>query len=163
MRYYPRSSLAGLSKQLMRYGRGRVRLLRKHPNTLSVRTFLPALFVASCGIGAITMWLSPTIAAAYILALAAYLLLIVAASIATSIYQRRAMFCAILPLVFVTIHTSAGTGLLLRMDLVIRKKSRVKMAVKSGACVEVQQAAMKSCEAIRIWNPAIAHSRSAQQ
>src|SRR5262249_2194741 len=33
--YYPRSCLTGLFRQMMRYGAGRVRLLRKHPETFS--------------------------------------------------------------------------------------------------------------------------------
>ena len=40
--YYPRTSLRGLWKQLVRYGRGRFRFVRKHPEALSVGQLLPA-------------------------------------------------------------------------------------------------------------------------
>jgi len=45
LRYFPRSSISGLFRQLYRYGRGRARLLRKHPRTFGPATVIPALFV----------------------------------------------------------------------------------------------------------------------
>src|SRR5262249_37322445 len=44
-RYVPRGSVRGLFRQMVRYGRGRVRLARKHSDTVSPRGFMPALFV----------------------------------------------------------------------------------------------------------------------
>ena len=44
--YFPRSSLRGLFHQMARYGRGRVRLLRKHPETFSPGGFIPAAWLA---------------------------------------------------------------------------------------------------------------------
>src|SRR6185503_17603933 len=78
--YRPRGTLRALFSQLLRYGRGRVRLLRKHPDTLTVRTLLPAFFLLGCAIGAVAMWFSPTIATFYQVTLAFYLLLVVAVS-----------------------------------------------------------------------------------
>src|SRR5262249_40411766 len=46
VRYFPRSRLRRLFHQMSRYGRGRVRLLRKHPETFSPGGFLPAAWVA---------------------------------------------------------------------------------------------------------------------
>ena len=40
--YQPRDTLSGLFKQLARYGRGRVRFVRKHPATFSWKSFAPA-------------------------------------------------------------------------------------------------------------------------
>jgi succinoglycan biosynthesis protein ExoA len=113
--YRPRGTLRALFGQLMRYGRGRVRLLRKHPDTLTVRTLLPALFVLGCGIGAVAMWSSQTIATVYQVTLAAYLLLVITASIAIAIRHRETTLSTLLPFVFVTIHVSAGTGILLEL------------------------------------------------
>src|SRR5207302_8409198 len=42
VRYQPRGTLAGLFRQMVRYGRGRVRLLRKHPDTFSLKSLAPA-------------------------------------------------------------------------------------------------------------------------
>jgi succinoglycan biosynthesis protein ExoA len=43
--YQPRSSLRGLFQQLFRYGRGRVRLVRKHPSLVSAGTFAPLVLL----------------------------------------------------------------------------------------------------------------------
>ncbi|MDR0870119.1 MAG: glycosyltransferase family 2 protein [Planctomycetaceae bacterium] len=43
--YVPRNSLPGLFYQMMRYGKGRVKLFRKHPETFSLKTFGLGLFV----------------------------------------------------------------------------------------------------------------------
>src|SRR5439155_2553685 len=45
VRYHPRNSLAGLCYQMLRYGRGRARLLLKHPDTFAVGPLVPAAFV----------------------------------------------------------------------------------------------------------------------
>jgi len=51
-------SLRGLARQLVRYGRGRVRLLRKHRETFAVKTMLPAVFLAGCLAGPLVAWTS---------------------------------------------------------------------------------------------------------
>lgn len=45
--YEARSSLSKFAKQLMRYGRGRVKLARKHPDTFSMGTAAPLCVLAS--------------------------------------------------------------------------------------------------------------------
>src|SRR5262249_16530671 len=57
--YHPRGSLPGLFRQMVRYGRGRVRLLRKHPETFRLPGFLPALFLAGVAAGLALAGLSP--------------------------------------------------------------------------------------------------------
>jgi len=42
--YYPRDSIRGLFRQMKRYGVGRMRLARKHPETLSIGTLIPVAF-----------------------------------------------------------------------------------------------------------------------
>lgn len=41
VKYYPRENLRGLFHQLARYGQGRLRFLKKRPESLSVETFVP--------------------------------------------------------------------------------------------------------------------------
>ncbi len=43
--YEPRRTLTGLWKQMVRYGRGRARLYRKHPKAFSLAALAPALFI----------------------------------------------------------------------------------------------------------------------
>ena len=43
--YEPRANLKGLLKQMMRYGRGRVRLMKKHPDYVSFSQFAPLVLL----------------------------------------------------------------------------------------------------------------------
>ena len=112
VRYEPRKTLCGLFHQLARYGRGRIRLWRKHPSTVSLKTLAPALFVAGLLVGAMAAtidqrWLLP-----YLLCLAVYASIVVFESIRISAHLRRWRLAFWLPLVFATIHISAGVGIL---------------------------------------------------
>ena len=48
--YEPRNSFRGLFRQMMRYGIGRVRLARKHPESASMSQWAPAVLVAAIAI-----------------------------------------------------------------------------------------------------------------
>jgi len=48
VRYYPRENKQGLFKQMNRYGQGRFKFIRKHPDSLDLNQFIPALWV--CGL-----------------------------------------------------------------------------------------------------------------
>jgi GT2 family glycosyltransferase len=109
--YYPRSSLAGLFRQMMRYGAGRVRLVWKHPESFTLPIFLPGLFLLGILAGPALGWLSTWLGLIYVGTLGLYGLLI---GFACAVIGRRAAdlrVAAYLPLVFVTIHLGAGTGI----------------------------------------------------
>jgi succinoglycan biosynthesis protein ExoA len=111
VRYHPRASLGGLFRQMVRYGRGRVRLLRKHPETFSLPGFAPAAFLAAVVLGPLLAWWSLLLAAAYAVGLGAYALVVVLFSLAVGLRARERALVPLLPLVFLTIHAGAGTGL----------------------------------------------------
>ena len=115
VRYRPRGTLAGLFRQLARYGRGRVRLLRKHRDTLSLRTFVPLLFVvgllAGLPLSAAVPWLRPL----YFAALMAYATIVGLSSLWIAAGKRQLALVAWLPLVSATIHIASGTGMLLEL------------------------------------------------
>jgi succinoglycan biosynthesis protein ExoA len=113
VRYAPRDTLVGLFRQMVRYGRGRVRLLRKHPETFSAGSFLPAAFVFGCGAGLGMMWLSFWLALAYMLALAIYASVVLGVSAGIALRRCDARILPWLPLVFVTVHFGSGAGVLL--------------------------------------------------
>ena len=112
VRYHPRGTLAGLFRQLVRYGRGRVRLLRKHPDTFTARGFVPAAFVLSLLSGPLLAALSPWLALAYACGLGLYTATVALTSVAIAVKARDVRLLPWLPLVFLTIHCGAGTGLL---------------------------------------------------
>ena len=129
--YAPRNTLRGLFRQLFRYGRGRVRLGRKHPETLSIKTLLPGLFVFGCLLGFALAWTSRWLAAAYALTLASYCIIVVIGSFIAAGKRRtdfnlftKVDWAALpwLPLVFATIHFGAGAGLLWEFVFGLRRR-----------------------------------------
>ncbi len=115
--YAPRDTLRGLYRQMVRYGRGRIRLWRKHPETFSWGIVPPLLFVIGliaglplcfAGYPLVGGWL----AALYVGALAIYAAIVLAVSAAIAVRQRSLRLLAWLPLVFATIHVGSGAGLL---------------------------------------------------
>jgi succinoglycan biosynthesis protein ExoA len=110
--YHPRATLAGLFGQMMRYGRGRVRLLRKHPDSFTVPGFIPALWVCFLVGGLLASVLSPLAATAYLGVLGTYALCVLLFSLGLGIRGRSPVLAGWLPLVYVTIHLGAGLGLL---------------------------------------------------
>jgi succinoglycan biosynthesis protein ExoA len=112
VRYCPRGNLRGLFRQLARYGRGRMRLLRKHPETLSIKSFLPGLFVLACIVGPGLAWLFPPLLSVYLGAILTYATIVLATSVAVAMGQRKLSLLSWLPLVFLAVHFGAGAGII---------------------------------------------------
>lgn len=111
--YHPRATLRQLARQMHRYGRGRGRLLRKHRDTFSWGSLLPALFVAGLLVGPWAAWASPWLAGVYGAAVGTYLAAVVATSAALAARHPRSLsMFARLVAVFVTVHLAAGAGVL---------------------------------------------------
>ena len=110
--YAPRSSLTGLFHQLARYGRGRIRLGRKHPETFTLKTLLPGVFVTGILAGPILPWIDTRLVWVYWLCLLFYVGVLIGASLSIAFRRRDWKLAFILPLVFATIHISAGFGIL---------------------------------------------------
>jgi len=115
VRYFPRSSLAGLFRQMVRYGRGRVRLLRKHPETFSALGYVPAAFLLGLMAGPGLATLLPALAAVYLGALTLYMVIILGASLAIAARPGQVGLLPWLPLVFAAIHLGSGWGILYEM------------------------------------------------
>lgn len=112
VRYYPRNTLFGLFRQMVRYGRGRLRLLCKHPDTFSFGSLAPGLFLLGLVAGAPLACLSASLAIIYTAVVGSYAAIVGAVSLALALRESRPALIAWLPLVFTTIHIGAGAGLL---------------------------------------------------
>jgi succinoglycan biosynthesis protein ExoA len=123
-RYVPRATLAGLFRQLLRYGRGRVRLLRKHPDTFTLPGFLPAALVVGVIGGAALACCSSWLAAAYGLVLALYLGVVGLVSLGLAWQGRDLRLLPWLPLVFLAVHTGAGCGILAELTQGVRRNRK---------------------------------------
>jgi glycosyltransferase involved in cell wall biosynthesis len=112
---YPRDSLSGLFRQMMRYGIGRCRCLGKHRDAFTKEQLIPPGLVAYflllpviCFVAAWTPW----VAAGYAVGFACYWLALLTSGVVATLRQRR-----IAPSLFVVaaiwvIHMGLGYGFL---------------------------------------------------
>ncbi len=111
VRYHPRQSLAGLFRQMVRYGRGRMRLLRKHPDSFSLPGFVPAAFLAGVVCGPLFALWSAWLGLLYAGVLGAYALAVLTDSAVLAVRARELALLPLLPPVFLAVHFGAGAGL----------------------------------------------------
>jgi glycosyltransferase involved in cell wall biosynthesis len=115
VKYYPRQDLKSLFGQMVRYGSGRYRLYQKHPDTLTINTLIPLVFVISVlaallaalliTIGLVPSWVGLLASSA----LGAYLFVIVVQSVLISAKTKATYFPYLLPIFFI-IHFGLGWG-----------------------------------------------------
>ena len=129
LHYHPRSSLRGLARQMGRYGRGRVRLWRKHRDTFSLKSFLPAAFVLFLMVGAVASLLWSPLAWLYLIGMGTYGIVVLGYSLSLSLQNRDARLLPWLPCVFAAIHLGAGYGSLAELVL---GRSRPVRSTASG-------------------------------
>ncbi len=122
--YEPRRSFAGLFRQMMRYGVGRVHLARKHPAAASLSQWAPAVVVAALVAGI----LSPIVAIfidkwlAAVLAVPAVLFLLITFVASIDLGRRHGWKHAMLgPIAYGAIYTGLGTGMWAEMFRTARK------------------------------------------
>ena len=112
LRYHPRSSLSGLFRQMGRYGRGRVRLWRKHPDTFSLKSFIPAFFAVFVVLGGLLALFLPVLRLPYFAVLGLYAAIVLSFSVLAAWTERKASLAVNMPSVFPAIHFGAGWGML---------------------------------------------------
>ena len=110
--YFSRGSFQKLWKQYFQYGYWKVRVLQKHPRQMSLRQFIPPIFVLSL---LLSILLSITLSWGWItlaVLAGAYLIANLIASLLTSRTKGLRYFW-LLPLAFTIIHVSYGLGFLI--------------------------------------------------
>ncbi len=109
--YYGRSSLRALCRQYFSYGRGKVRVMRRHPGQVRLRHFIPALFVLSLLVSGPLALISPWFALLFGAIVGCYVL--VSLLVAFNIARKEGWRCLpLLPAAFACLHLSYGTGFL---------------------------------------------------
>jgi succinoglycan biosynthesis protein ExoA len=134
VRYFPRSSLRGLFHQMARYGRGRVRLLRKHPETFSPGGFIPAAWLAGLAVGPVASLIWAPLWWIYGGVLALYLASVVITSASLAMGRRNPRLVGWLPLVFLTVHAGSGWGVLSEFFRFRKPDRATAAAPESAAC-----------------------------
>ncbi|MDR1271100.1 MAG: glycosyltransferase family 2 protein [Planctomycetaceae bacterium] len=110
--YVPRKTLTGLLFQMNRYGRGRVKLFRKHRETFSLKSFGLGFFVLGIILGLLFCWLHPVLLGIYVSVLIFYFSAVLLESLRIAMLNRRFAILFLLPIVFATIHFGFGFGVL---------------------------------------------------
>lgn len=108
-RYYSRATLRKVWQQYYQYGFYKVRVLQKHPRQMSLRQFVPPLFVAALMLGGLLALVQPFVRALWLLLIAAYL--VANLSVSASLAARHGwQHLGRLPFIFAALHLSYGLG-----------------------------------------------------
>jgi cellulose synthase/poly-beta-1,6-N-acetylglucosamine synthase-like glycosyltransferase len=107
--YFVRPSLRKLAKQYFRYGMWRVHTMAEHPSSVRWRQLVPPAFVAALILSALLAMAG--VAWPFVTLLVAYLASALLAS-AAQCAQRGWQYLPILPLIFLTLHLTWGSGFL---------------------------------------------------
>jgi succinoglycan biosynthesis protein ExoA len=113
--YYARSTLGGLAKQYYNYGYWKWRMVRRYPDTLRWRQFLPPAFVLSLfGLGLLGfIWNGFWIL--FWVDVGVYWLALIIAGIQASLEKKKSFLIYGLPLAISSMHICWGTGFLWSM------------------------------------------------
>ena len=114
--YRPRSSFTSLWKQMIRYGRGRCRLIRKHPSAFTISQIVPSMFLLWLIGGVLVAPLSHSALLLFGCLLVLYLSLVLAYSLSLGWRFGRAHI-ALAPFLYPTIHLALGAGFILELIL----------------------------------------------
>jgi len=114
VRYYPRENLRGLFRQMTRYGKGRRKFTRKHPQALTVNQLIPAGFVIGLCLLALSLvlfFVAGITAPLLLLAVpyGIYLLLVNAAAIKVA-FKDGVKYAVTIPAIIFVIHFGLGLG-----------------------------------------------------
>jgi succinoglycan biosynthesis protein ExoA len=138
-RYTPRDSVVRLYRQMVRYGRGRIRMLRKHPSTLSWAVFVPALFFLGVALGPLAVVAVPWLGWIYGGVIGLYLACLFGYTLALGQRDRRTLLW--LPPVFLAIHGGAAAGVLWELTFGPPRKEPTHEQQHEARPVEVRRAA----------------------
>jgi polysaccharide deacetylase family protein (PEP-CTERM system associated) len=132
--YHPRSSLPRLVRQMYRYGRGRARLLLKHPQTFSLPPLVPAGFLLLLTLLAAEALFFSTALTALCGMLLLYAAVLVATSIVEAVRGRAPELAPLMPPVFASIHFGAGLGVLAELStkLVLTRRRDARGSLESA-------------------------------
>jgi succinoglycan biosynthesis protein ExoA len=111
-RYYPRTGIRKLARQFFRYGYWKVRVMQHHPSQMRISHLIPSLFTAGL-IGGVALGpFMPVIGCLWAAMCALWIAGALHSTVKGCANDGWDLF-PILPLVFLTLHLSYGTGFLI--------------------------------------------------
>ena len=137
--YAPRSTLRSLLQQMIRYGRGRIRLMRKHRDTIAFSQLAPAAFFAWTIVAALACVLSASPWLRWVLCAPLVLYLFVSATAAFSLSRKHtAGFFLPAIAVYSVIHLGLGAGLWVEFVSSLKEIFPAKAQLASQSTPECQ-------------------------
>lgn len=115
VRYYPRRSYRALFLQVRRYGMGRARFVRKHPERFRLELLVPSAVVLFWLSGAPLLLLGGALAQLWLLGAAVYVGALVADTLRRHRPELGAGALLQVPLLIATVHLGMGAGFILGM------------------------------------------------
>ena len=112
--YYPRANIKDLFRQMKRYGMGRLRLARKHPETLSIGTLLPFFLTLGLPLIAILSLVVNILYYPLFFLTGFYLLFVCGWSLVIS-FKKNIKYLFVLPFIYFSIHFGLGWGFMVEL------------------------------------------------
>jgi succinoglycan biosynthesis protein ExoA len=111
--YQPRATTRLLWQQMIRYGRGRFRLIQKHRDAFSFSQITPSAFLLWLALGLVASAFSRPFSLVFSLSLLTYAAVVLSFSLMLGCRHgfNHVLIC---PLIYLTIHLGLGTGFLLQ-------------------------------------------------
>jgi succinoglycan biosynthesis protein ExoA len=109
--YQPRKNFGALWRQMVRYGRGRCRLIKKHQDAFSFSQIIPTILLLWLLLGTSASLLSRPFSIVFVFSLATYAATILFFSFKIA-WRHGFALLPITPAIFVTIHLGLGAGFL---------------------------------------------------
>jgi GT2 family glycosyltransferase len=124
--YYARTSLKKLWTQYFRYGFGKIKVIRKHPTTVSLRHFVPLAFVLTLFLSGLLGILWPALLWVFLSVVISYVAVSFLCALGISA-KYGWQYLVVLPAIFACLHFSYGLGFLAGLlrwvrDLLLGKK-----------------------------------------
>jgi succinoglycan biosynthesis protein ExoA len=130
IRYQPRASLGALWRQMMRYGRGRFRLIRKHHEAFSPSQLAPAAFLLWLVFGIIASVISRPLSLFFGVPVAIYVAIVLYFSVGMA-RRHGVSYLFVGPLIYPAIHLGLGAGFLAEALQIGGNKNRSATKVSS--------------------------------
>ncbi len=116
--YYPRAALKALFYQMKRYGIGRMRMARKHAESLSLGTLVPTLFIAGIIVLPLLSLVCKPFGYLFLIFYGLYILAVLVSSIVYS-FREGLKFLPLLLVIYPTIHIGLGWGFIAELGRTI--------------------------------------------
>jgi succinoglycan biosynthesis protein ExoA len=130
IRYQPRASLGALWRQMMRYGRGRFRLIQKHHDAFSISQLVPAVFLLWLVVGVIASLVSRPLSLVFGVPLAIYAAVVLYFSLGMG-RRHGVAYLLVGPLIYPAIHLGLGAGFLAEALQIGRNKNHSETKASS--------------------------------